>query len=382
MPWRPNALLQAGRRAAHLRQFPQPLTPISSLRQPQTRTYAAGAEPEQEHIAAAPEINFSQFRERTARVIPASPSYFTGQPNFIDGLLDLERLLVKYESLPTVPVDQAPLMTWLKIEQFHESLGEPVPVKRYRDMIRMLQRLNQIDPALAPQEVREKLHGFLRPGNPRTSKPLPPTVDELGRSRGKGKRKTSSAVVWLVEGEGEFMVNGKSLFDLFTRLHDRESATWPLRCVQRLDKYNVWATVKGGGVTGQAEAVTLALARALVVQEPALKPLLRKGESIPGSVEVVANLFSRCYYGGCPTGGAKEAGSSQGAHCSAMGQEVNHCHVQYAFSRSAFILSEECIMFNLPLVDMVSASRRIRRNKNNKKSNNIHAAAFNNCKTP
>jgi small subunit ribosomal protein S9 len=105
----------------------------------------------------------------------------------------------------------------------------------------------------------------------------PPTLDENGRARGKGKRKESSAVVQLVEGEGEVLINGKSLVEVFKRVHDRESALWALRCTQRLDKYNVWATVRGGGVTGQAEAVTLAIARALMVHEPGLKGVLRKG---------------------------------------------------------------------------------------------------------
>ena len=51
-----------------------------------------------------------------------------------------------------------------------------------------------------------------------------------------------------------------------------------------MDKYNVWALVKGGGTTGQAEAVTLGAAKALMVFEPALKPALRRGKSISLSV--------------------------------------------------------------------------------------------------
>jgi small subunit ribosomal protein S9 len=167
-------------------------------------------------------------------------------------------------------------MAWFKLAQFRDFVGEPVPTKKYKSLVKILQRLNRIEPALLPGEVRDTLKTFLRPGNPYGNKPAPAAVDEMGRARGKGKRKTSSAVVHLVEGEGEVMVNGKTLTEAFPRLHDRESATWPLRCTSRLDKYNVWATVRGGGVTGQAEAITLALARALLVHEPALKPILRK----------------------------------------------------------------------------------------------------------
>ncbi len=48
----------------------------------------------------------------------------------------------------------------------------------------------------------------------------------------------------------------------------------------RIDKYNVWALVSGGGTTGQAEALTLAVGKALLAQEPALKPALRRGKQM------------------------------------------------------------------------------------------------------
>ena len=148
---------------------------------------------------------------------------------------------------------------------------------KYRKLINILKRLNRIHPSLMPDEVKETMKFFLRPGNPYQRQCVPQTLDEMGRARGVGRRKTSSAVVWLVEGDGEVMVNGKSLLQVFPRIHDRESALWPLRCTNRLDKYNVWALVRGGGFTGQAESITLAVAKALLVHEPALKPLLRRG---------------------------------------------------------------------------------------------------------
>ena len=76
------------------------------------------------------------------------------------------------------------------------------------------------------------------------------------------------------------MVNGKKLTEYFGRLHDRESAVWALKATQRLDKYNVWALATGGGTTGQAESITLGLARALLAHEPDLKPALRRGEAM------------------------------------------------------------------------------------------------------
>ena len=168
-------------------------------------------------------------------------------------------------------------MAWLKLQPLRDYIGERIPSKKYRGLLKLLQRLNMIDPDVAPDEVRETLHRYLRPGNPYMLQLVPPVVNEMGWARAIGRRKESTAIVSLVEGDGEVLINGKTLAERFPRLHDRESATWPLKCTQRLDKYNVWATVKGGGVTGQAESLTLALARALLIHEPGLKPFLRAG---------------------------------------------------------------------------------------------------------
>jgi len=79
-----------------------------------------------------------------------------------------------------------------------------------------------------------------------------------------------------VQGEGQVLINGKSINAAFGRIHDRESALWALKVTNRMDRYNIWALVKGGGATGQAEAITLGTARALMVHEPDLKPALRR----------------------------------------------------------------------------------------------------------
>ena len=74
------------------------------------------------------------------------------------------------------------------------------------------------------------------------------------------------------------LVNGKSLADIFARVHDRESALWALKATDRINRYNVWSIVQGGGTTGQAEALTLGIAKALLAHEPLLKKTLRRGE--------------------------------------------------------------------------------------------------------
>lgn len=169
-------------------------------------------------------------------------------------------------------------MAWFKLAQFRDFVGEAVPVKKYKSLLKILQQLNRIEPSIAPSEVRTTIAEFLRPGNPYLKEHAPREVDESGCARAKGRRKTSTAVVQLVEGEGEVLVNGRSMVEVFQRVDDREKALWALRAADRLDKYNVWARVHGGGTTGQAEATTLAIGRALLLHEPGLKPVLRKGE--------------------------------------------------------------------------------------------------------
>jgi len=116
----------------------------------------------------------------------------------------------------------------------------------------------------------------MRKAEKATSQEEPKALDVFGRVHGLGRRKTSVANVWVLEGDGRVLVNGKPLAEVFDRVHDRESAVWPLLSTGRMGKYNVWAIVSGGGKTGQAEALTLGLARALLVHEPALKPALRR----------------------------------------------------------------------------------------------------------
>ena len=215
---------------------------------------------------------------RTLRVVPASPSYFSAKPTFTDDFLSLSALLRKVATLPTIPNAEAPKVAWKTVEQYRIMTNEPVKTQRFHKMLHILRRLNCIHPQLMPQEVVEAMKRYKKPSQPGDVKPKPGVIDELGRAKGVGRRKTSSAVAWLVEGEGEVLINGQSLTEFFGRLHHRESAVWALKATQRLDKYNLFGLVQGGGSTGQAEAMTLAVAKALLVHEPALKPALRRGQ--------------------------------------------------------------------------------------------------------
>lgn len=210
------------------------------------------------------------------RRVPASPSYFTGNADFFDNYLALQELVRRYQTLPTIPRDAAPHVKWKTLAQYRGIVGISVKAARYKQIVNMLARLNCIHPELLPAEVRTALDLYKRDERGAANQAREKTLDNSLRAYAVGRRKTSSAKVYVIEGDGEVLVNGKPLQEVFARLHDRESAVWPLIVTGRMDKYNVWATVEGGGTTGQAEAITLGVARALLVHEPALKPALRR----------------------------------------------------------------------------------------------------------
>jgi small subunit ribosomal protein S9 len=83
-------------------------------------------------------------------------------------------------------------------------------------------------------------------------------------SYGTGRRKTSIARVFIKPGKGEIMVNGKEYNEYFIRELHRKAILKPMEVVNTTDKIDAYITIKGGGITGQAEAVKLGLARALI----------------------------------------------------------------------------------------------------------------------
>ncbi len=95
---------------------------------------------------------------------------------------------------------------------------------------------------------------------------------------GIGRRKESTARVRLMSGSGQFVVNGKTLGEFFTRVGDKEQILAAFHVAsENPTTYDVSVIVNGGGVTGQTGAVKLGLARALILMNPDLQPLLKKG---------------------------------------------------------------------------------------------------------
>lgn len=93
---------------------------------------------------------------------------------------------------------------------------------------------------------------------------------------GTGRRKTSTARVFLKPGTGNISINGRTLDNYFGRETARMVVRQPLELVQALDKFDVYVTVAGGGGSGQAGAIRHGITRALMDHDETLRSALRK----------------------------------------------------------------------------------------------------------
>ncbi|KFL35842.1 30S ribosomal protein S9 [Arenimonas donghaensis] len=93
---------------------------------------------------------------------------------------------------------------------------------------------------------------------------------------GTGRRKSSTARVFMRSGSGKIIVNGRPVDEFFGRETSRMIVRQPLVVSDMSDKFDFTVTVEGGGITGQAGAIRLGIARALVEYNDTLKPELRK----------------------------------------------------------------------------------------------------------
>ena len=93
---------------------------------------------------------------------------------------------------------------------------------------------------------------------------------------GVGRRKSSVARVRIMPGRGIILINKRSVDDYFNRPAHVKHLKTPLVVTDTLSKYDVYANVKGGGLTGQAGAIRLGIARALVEANSDLRPILKK----------------------------------------------------------------------------------------------------------
>jgi small subunit ribosomal protein S9 len=125
---------------------------------------------------------------------------------------------------------------------------------------RTLADLGRLRPALAPE--------------PEVAPPAP-KIDAQGRAYATGRRKDAVARVWVRPGAGRFSINGRDLPTYFARPTLQMVINQPFQVLESLGKYDVFCTVAGGGLSGQAGAVRHGISRALCNFDPNLRPTLK-----------------------------------------------------------------------------------------------------------
>jgi small subunit ribosomal protein S9 len=114
-----------------------------------------------------------------------------------------------------------------------------------------------------------------------------PKRDALGRSYATGRRKNAVARVWVKPGKGDMEINGKPVGRYFARPVLRMLISQPFLVTDRYQQFDVFATVVGGGLSGQAGALRHGISRALTYFEPGLRPVLKKAGFLTRDPRVV-----------------------------------------------------------------------------------------------
>ena len=127
-------------------------------------------------------------------------------------------------------------------------------------------------------------------GNTNTQAAAPVHVQKLdksGRAYATGKRKNAIARVWVKPGSGKIVVNDKEFASYFARPVLRMLLNQPFVVTDRLGQFDVWCTVSGGGLSGQAGAVRHGISKALMAFEPDLRGALKRGGFLTRDPRVV-----------------------------------------------------------------------------------------------
>jgi small subunit ribosomal protein S9 len=143
--------------------------------------------------------------------------------------------------------------------------------------------------------LRQAMAAATRPAPPPAATPVfapvpedvQPKRDAFGRSYATGKRKNAVARVWIRPGNGQIEVNGRDSPIYFARPVLRMLISQPFVVTDRLGQFDVWCTVSGGGLSGQAGAVRHGISRALTFYEPGLRPVLKHGGFLTRDSRVV-----------------------------------------------------------------------------------------------
>ncbi|KAG6898157.1 hypothetical protein C0992_004144 [Termitomyces sp. T32_za158] len=265
----------------------------------------------------------SDWQGELEKSSPSSPTFYTGRSEYFDQVILLQDAIVQarksLKALYLLPLPEfarkslpVPMPMWKNQEELSSDFQSPMSRSRYRRVIKLLNELNgyfSIAKAANASDVKVAIGSIValfESGKKAASllerQKKPVSLDQLGRSYSVGKRKTSSARVWIIpvhaqstpmqtkknakEGAPDYegittstiLVNNVPLAEYFPLPADRERIMRPFKVAGVVGAYNVFALVRGGGTTGQSGALSHGIAKGLVVHEPKLIAVLKKAQ--------------------------------------------------------------------------------------------------------
>ncbi|THH03439.1 hypothetical protein EW145_g6256 [Phellinidium pouzarii] len=246
---------------------------------------------------------------------PESPTFYTGRGAFYDYVANLERA-VHYTRTTLKGLQLSPLpdfarrslppsaSSWKTKDELAVTLSAKLSSSRHRRIVNLLTELadfRRIASIAGHLELSKGLDGVLElfervvdEDAPVRGLRKPIKVDAEGRAYALGRRKTSSARVWVISSDHataararagdtsppvtEILVNNAALNEYFKIPVDRERILRPFRITGLLGAFNVFALVRSGGISGQAGAVALGIARCLAAHVPDVEHILRRAK--------------------------------------------------------------------------------------------------------
>ncbi|RDD45863.1 28S ribosomal protein S9, mitochondrial [Trichoplax sp. H2] len=235
---------------------------------------------------------------------PFAAGYYTGFPAFYNTIHEIgerEELLMSLSLgkevdrlADEVTQDLAPAdfsqdntnlsFRWLSSDQMKDMLQEDITDRQYDYLIARLERLQQFPNS---NRVKDFMDKYRKNVEHRSTKVKIRPLSVAGVSYNKGKRKTAVANIQIQEGTGNVTINDKSLVEYFQQLLHREQVLYPLLVLNLTHAFDITCSVRGGGLSGQAGAIRLGIARALLSFNEAYKETLDEYELLHRDPRIV-----------------------------------------------------------------------------------------------
>ncbi len=267
-------------------------------------------------VPPAAQQDVMQAPRRRTLPNPESKTFYTGRAAFYDYVSSLELAIhhtrTKLKQLHLTPLPEFALKSlpplvpvWKSKNDLSISLSTKLSAARHRRLTDLLNQLNDfrrishtaghVDLGLGISNILEVFERDDKEEHLRRGIRKPVVLDQYGRSYTLGKRKTSSARVWMISSQHavetkitagrppsppttEIVVNNKPLSSYFPVPADRERILFPFKVTGLIGAYNVFAITRGGGSSGQSGAVAHGIAKGLAAHVPDIALILRRGK--------------------------------------------------------------------------------------------------------